>query len=82
MYCKYYQAKVTRNKAWFFAGGLRSFDHLVFDRTIDKENSIFEFFVPADLEQYFLEIMHYFENEKIITEFKELPNRMKESSVQ
>jgi hypothetical protein len=75
MYCKYYQAHVLRHKAWFFVGALRSFDHLVFERTYDKEKSIFEFFVPNQLEKYFLDLIAYFQEKNIVTEFVELPNR-------
>src|SRR3546814_7842172 len=45
---------------WFFVGALRSFEHIAFDRTIDVESSIFEFFVPQDTEEYFVELMGYF----------------------
>ena len=75
-YCSYYQAVVQREKAWFFAGVLRSFEHLVFERTLDKEKSIFEFFVPVDLESYFLDLMSYFQNEGIVRDLEKLPNRL------
>ena len=77
MYCKYYQAQVIKNKAWFFVGAIRSFEHLAFDRTFNKEHSIFEFFVPKELEKYFLDVMHYFEKQGIISNFSKLPNRFK-----
>ncbi len=77
MICLYYQAHVTREKVWFFVGVLRSFEHLVFDRTFDKEHSIFEFFVPKDLNQYFLDLMQYFQDEGIVHNLQELPNRLK-----
>lgn len=80
MYCKYYQAHVLKNKVWFLVSALRSFDHLVFDRTYDKEKSIFEFFIPADLEPYFLDLMHYFEKNGLIFSFQELPNRLQKDS--
>jgi hypothetical protein len=75
-YCSYYQAAVQKEKAWFFVGVLRSFEHLMFERTLDKEKSIFEFFVPSDLENYFLDLMHYFQNEGIVRNLEKLPNRL------
>lgn len=74
--CSYYQAHVVPAQAWFFVGILRSFEHLCFDRTLDVEKSIFEFFVPQDLEQPFLALMHLFQERGIVTEFHSLPNRL------
>lgn len=76
MHCRYYQAQVNQKKTWFFVGVLRSFEGLVFERTIDKKQGIFEFFVPADLELYFLDLMRYFKKECVIDQLKQLPNRM------
>lgn len=76
MYCLYYQAHVNEKDCWYLVAILRSFEHLVFDRTFDKKNSIFEFFVPDDLDSYFLDIMSYFERESIISQLKKLPNRL------
>ncbi len=59
---------------------MRSFEHLAFDRTVDKETSTFEFFVPRDLESTFLEVMEYFKKEGIILELTSLPNRLKDPS--
>ena len=44
MFCQYYQAKVNRNKTWFVVGLLRNESHWVFDRTLDKQNELLEFF--------------------------------------
>ena len=75
-YCQYYQAQVVPAKCWFFVGVLRSFEHVCFDRTRDKEASIFEFFVPPDMESTFLELMDYFKKEGIVTSLEQLPNRL------
>ena len=77
-YCLYYQAHVVEREAWFLVAVFRSFEHLLFDRTIDKYGSIFEFFVPADNEAAFLEIMTYFQNEGVIKDLRKLPNRLAE----
>jgi len=76
MFCFYYTATVTRPGCWYLVAVLRSFEHLAFDRTIDKENSVFEFFVPEGNESDFLEFIRYFQEQGIVTEFKQLPNRL------
>jgi hypothetical protein len=55
---------------------LRSFEHLLFERALDKEQSIFEFFVPSENEKYFLDIMQVFEKKGIISNLQKLPNRL------
>ena len=76
MQCSYYQARVTRSRAWLLVGIIRSFEHLVFERTVDKESSTFEFFVPKDLEAYFEEIMNYFIAQDIVCDLQKLENRL------
>lgn len=77
-YCKYYQAKINRSLTWFFVATFRSYEHMGFDRTYDVQEGIFEFFIPEGMETDFLNLMHYFESQKIISDFKKLPNRFKE----
>jgi len=72
----YYQAYVDPAHGWFFVGVLRSLEHVAFDRTLTVETSLFEFFVPLETEQYFLDVMHYFEREHIISDLKKFPNRL------
>jgi len=81
-FCLYYQARVKREYCWLLVGILKSFEHMSFDRTIDKEKSIFEFFVPPLMESYFKEIMDYFIKEGVVSELVQLPNRLIESEVQ
>jgi len=80
-YCSYYQACIDRNKTWFFVGCLKSYEHIAFDRTLDAQEGIFEFFVPHDMEPYFVAIMDYFQGQKIVSNVKKLPNRLIEQSV-
>ncbi len=75
-YCSYYQAQIDRQQTWFFVGCLKSYDHLAFDRTLDAQEGIFEFFVPVDMEAYFIEFMRYFEGKGIVGNLKKLPNRL------
>ena len=76
MYCKYYTAHLEKTDVWKVTGALKSFEHLSFDRTMDKENSIFEFFVPAGNEKIFEEIMNYYVAMGIVTDFQERENRL------
>jgi len=75
-YCSYFQALVLKQKTWFFVATLRSFEHLCFDRTWDKEMGRFEFFVPAPRKDEFVALMHWYESQGIISDFQELPNRL------
>ncbi len=77
-YCSYYQAKISRRECWFFVAVLHSYDHLSFDRTLDIENSIFEFFVPESTEPYFLEAIQQMIDIDLVSDFKKLPNRLQE----
>lgn len=74
-YSKYFQAQIDTKNCWFFVATLRSFEHLAFDRTLDKETSTFEFFVPAENEKPFIALMDLYTKMGIVSNFKELPNR-------
>jgi len=78
-YCLYYQAHVPPKQCGIFVALMRSFEHVCFDRTFDVATSIFEFFVPADQQDEFLEFMQFCTNKNLIAQFKGLPNRLKES---
>lgn len=76
-YCLYYQAHIKKELCWFFVGVLRSFEHMAFDRTVEKETSLFEFFVPADMKDKFQALMNYFLQQGIVIDFEEKENRLK-----
>lgn len=75
-YCSYFQAAVVKQQTWFFVATLRSFEHYAFDRTLDKEQGIFEFFVPQGYEAKFVELMECYQNQGIVSDFKKLENRL------
>jgi len=75
-YCEYYQAFIKRDQCGFLVSVLRSFEHVAFDRTLDKETSHFEFFVPVQTESCFLELMNFFVAEGIVINFEKKPNRL------
>ena len=77
-YCVYYQAEVKKQDVWFFVATLRSFEHLAFDRTCDVTASVFEFFVPADLEDFFVALMRGYHAQGIVGKYQKLPNRLTE----
>lgn len=74
--CFYYHAQIKRNEAWFFVSVLKSWEHVAFDRTIDVERSLFEFFVPPSMEPYFLQLMQLMEKQGVVTNLQKLPNRL------
>ncbi len=76
MYCAYYQANIKKEKCWYFVAILRSCTHLVFDRTIEKKTSLFEFFVPTDMEPRFLLFMKEFEQQGIVSNLTKKQNRL------
>ncbi len=76
IYSSYYQAWVNKKEMWFLVATLRSFEHLVFDRTLNKETGMVEFFVPHDLEIYFESLLVYYKNEGVIADFKKMDNRL------
>ena len=76
-YCLYYQAHVPTLHCGIFVALMRSLEHIAFDRTLDVATSTFEFFVPADQKNEFLQFMRFCENKNLISDWKELPNRLK-----
>jgi hypothetical protein len=74
-YCIYYQAHIPKATAWHFVGILRSYEHLAFERTADKAQSIFEFLVPHDMEQHFLELMQVLGAKGLIVDLRQMPHR-------
>lgn len=79
-YSIYYQAHVKEKDTWFLVATLRSFEHLVFDRTLSKETRTFEFFVPPAQEETFSSLMQYYTREGIVTNLVKLPNRLLDPS--
>lgn len=75
-YCSYYQAHIKQSECWFFCGVIRSFEHLCFDRTLDVQQSLFEFFVLEEQEDYFAQVMDYFIKQGIVSNLQKLPNRL------
>ncbi len=81
-WCAYYRAIIKREECWFLTATLRSFEHLAFDRTYDKSISQFEFFVPQNLEHFFVQIMDEYKKIGLVSELEKLPNRLMEPGSQ
>lgn len=75
-YCSYYQAHVKPRDVWFLVSILKSFENVALDRTLDAQESIFEFFVPETTEDIFLYVMEYFQQEDIVMQLHKMPNRL------
>ena len=75
-YSAYYQAVLKKEEALFAVGTLKFFDHLCFDRTLDREKLLYEFFVPPACEAEFLKIMEFLIEKGIVTNLEKLPNRI------
>ena len=76
MYSEYYQARALRKKTWFVMGCLRNESNLVFFRTIDSANGIFECFVSKECEERFLDIMRFFETKGLVSNLEKKENRL------
>lgn len=76
MFCQYYQATVNVPYTWFVTGVFRSEDNVVFERTMDNDSSILEFFVPDDYEDNFLKVIQYLHRNGYIINFEKKENRL------
>lgn len=76
MLCEYYQAIVDVPNTWFVFGVIRSEDNLAFERTIEGNPSLLEFFVTKGQEAEFLDLMNYLINLGYILSIEKKPNRL------
>ncbi|MBA2306992.1 hypothetical protein H0W26_02565 [Candidatus Dependentiae bacterium] len=74
----YYLARVEKKRCWFFTAIVRSFEHLMFDRTCEVPTNTFEFFVPESSEKIFLELMEFFTKEGIVEDLRLCPSPFKQ----
>jgi hypothetical protein len=77
-YSEYYQARVEPSRCWYVTAILRSHEHMCFDRSLDPQNSIFEFFVPASMESLFVVVMNHFIQKGLVHSLQKMPNRLHE----
>ena len=75
-YCAYYTGHVKKETAWLLTAILRGTEHVAFDRTLDKKNSIFEFFVPEAMEPVFLEVAELLKKNHLLLTLEKKENRL------
>lgn len=75
-YSLYYQARVQKELCWMVTASLRFCEHVAFDRTVEKDDSIFEFFVAPDLESVFLDVAQKLLDRGVFLDLQKLPNRL------
>jgi hypothetical protein len=74
--CLYYHATVDRTRTWFVVGIFRNEDHVAFERTLEEDHTVVEFFVPPQQETEFLAILGRLQRLGYVFDYKKLPNRM------
>ena len=74
-FCLYYQAKIEKSRCWLVSSLIRGTEHIAFDRCYDVQESIFEFFVPTEMEEVFLEVIEYLKKKEAIITFEKQENR-------
>lgn len=77
----YFVATVQKEKCWFLTAVLRGTEAIAFDRALDKEKGIFEFFVPESTESIFKEVMSYLRSENVILSWEQKENRLLEEEI-
>ena len=61
-----YIGKIQRERAWLLSSVMRGTEHIAFDRCFDKQQGLYEFFVPHDTESIFLETMAYLTQQGVL----------------
>ncbi len=79
LFCSYYTGAVERSKVWVLVSALRGTEHICFDRTLDVQSSVFEFFVPHDTEHIFLQVMDYLKKDGVLLSLEKKENRLIDS---
>lgn len=80
-YSIYYQAKVQKELCWLVTSTMRFCEHVAFDRTVEKDDSIFEFFVAPDMETEFLDVAHKLLKRRVFLDLQKLPNRLIDTEI-
>ena len=76
MYCTYYHVRFVKKTTWFVVGVLRAEDNVVFERALDSDTEIFEFFVPPGREPEFLSFMDCLTRRGYVLSIEQKPNRL------
>lgn len=76
MVCEYYCATLKPETVWVVVATLRYTEHIAFDRTLDAEKGIFEFYVPTSVEPFFCELMRSFIERGYVSDLIKKENRL------
>ncbi len=76
MYCLYYHVRFIKKTTWFVVGVLRAEDNVVFERALDSDTEIFEFFIPPGRESEFLSFMDCLTRRGYVLSIEKKPNRL------
>jgi hypothetical protein len=80
-YSLYYHAQVKRELCWQLSAALKGTENVAFDRAVDSKSGIFEFYVPEDTNDIFLQLMEYMKSQGVVLSLEQLPNRLKTESI-
>lgn len=72
----YFHAKIERSKCYLVSATFQFVEHVAFYRTVDVENSIFEFFVSPDLTDVFLDVIQALQEISVVEWCEPMPNRL------
>lgn len=76
MVCEYYCATVKSETVWLVVATLRYSEHIAFDRTLDAQKGIFEFYVPTSAEPFFCQLMESFVAHGYVSDLIKKENRL------
>ena len=76
MYGIYFQAHIPPAHCFLVIGILKSYEHIVFTRTLHVDKSILEFFTTQETVKTFLAIMDNLRKHDLVFNLQEMPNRL------
>jgi len=79
---RYFIAKIPKQKTWFVSGCVRNLGHTALERSLDKQEGTFEFFVSPLFVTEFVELLEKLKNRGDLCDFYESPNRFLENQKQ
>lgn len=81
MYCRYFTAKILKEKTWLLTGLLKNEESIALERALDPRSGLFEFFVPQEQVDNFLKFMSAVEKlGLILSPVVECKNRIEQQS--
>ncbi len=72
---RYFIAKMPKERIWFVSGCVRNLGHVALERSLDKNEHTFEFFVADNFVVEFVLLMEKLKKRGDLLDFFEAPNR-------